>query len=30
MVVLTREEERGPLAGEVLLEGGRLAIQLGR
>ena len=29
MIVLTREEQRGPLAGEVRLEGGRLAVELG-
>ena len=28
MIVLAREEERSPLAGEILLQGGRLAIEL--
>jgi hypothetical protein len=29
MIVLAGEQQRGPLAGEVLLEGGGLAVQLG-
>jgi hypothetical protein len=29
VIVLTREEQGGPLAGEVLLERGGLAIELG-
>jgi hypothetical protein len=29
MIVLAREQQCGPLAGEVLLEGGGFAVQLG-